>query len=144
VSLGKRTLEHVDHGKMAATFVETVAHDAVRIIARDGARQAALAIVPDEPDARRAQTIAYRTMAESELLRLERVTVDPGWLERRRVRVACSRCGESVGDERQVWVGGHALCRSCAGESYYAVAQRMNSQPAMTAVITPRTDTAES
>jgi len=120
VSLGKRTLKHVDHGKMAATFADTVTREAVRVLARDDARPAV--VVAGEPDARRAQTIAYRTMPEDRLLRLERVTVDPGWLDRRRVRVACTQCGEGVNYEREVRAGGRVLCRGCAGESYYAPA----------------------
>jgi formylmethanofuran dehydrogenase subunit E len=120
VSLGKRTLKHVDHGKMAATFADTRTGQAVRVVARDDAR--ALAVVPGEPDARRAQTLAYRTMPEDRLLRLERVIVEPGWLDRRRVRVACTQCGEGVNYEREVRAGGRVLCRACAGESYYAPA----------------------
>jgi formylmethanofuran dehydrogenase subunit E len=103
------------------TFVDTAGRDAVRVLARDEARQAALAMAPHESDPRRAQTLAYRTMPEDTLLHLARVTVDPGWLERRRVRVACSRCGESVTYEREVRAGGRVVCRGCAGESYYAV-----------------------
>jgi formylmethanofuran dehydrogenase subunit E len=122
VSLGKRTLKHVDHGKMAATFADTVTGEAVRVVARDDARALAAAVVPGEPDRRRAQTAAYRTLPEDRLLRLERVVVDPGWLDRRRVRVACAQCGEGVNYEREVRAGGRVLCRACAGESYYAPA----------------------
>jgi formylmethanofuran dehydrogenase subunit E len=120
VSLGKRTLKHVDHGKMAATFADTLTGEAVRVVARDGARALAARMAPDEPDPRRAQMIAYRTMPEDRLLRLERVVVDPGWLDRRRVRVACAQCGESVNYQREVRAAGRVLCRACAGESYYA------------------------
>jgi formylmethanofuran dehydrogenase subunit E len=120
VSLGKRTLKHVDHGKMAATFADTVTREAVRVLARDDARAAA--VIAGEPDARRAQTVAYRTMPEDRLLRLERVTVDPGWLDRRRARVACAQCGEGVNYEREMRLGGRVLCRGCAGESYYSPA----------------------
>ena len=38
VSLGKRTLKHVDYGKMAATFVDTASGRAVRVAAREDAR----------------------------------------------------------------------------------------------------------
>ena len=37
-SLGKRTLKHMDYGKMAATFVNVPAGEAVRVAARDDAR----------------------------------------------------------------------------------------------------------
>jgi formylmethanofuran dehydrogenase subunit E len=121
VSLGKRTLKHVDFGKTAATFVDVVAREAVRVVARDDARELAGAAAPAERDARRAQTVAYRTLPEARLLRLERVVVDPGWLDRRRRRVFCAQCGEGVHYEREVREGGRVLCRACAGDSYYAV-----------------------
>ncbi len=134
VSLGKRTLKHVDYGKTAATFVDTVTREAVRVVARDDARELAGSVTPWGRDARRAQTAAYRTLPEDRLLRLERVTVDPGWLDRRRVRIFCAQCGEGVNYEREVRAGGRVLCRACAGESYYAVIEAAGS---MTAVITP-------
>jgi formylmethanofuran dehydrogenase subunit E len=122
VSLGKRTLKHVDHGKMAATFVDAVTGHAVRVVARDDARQLARFVAPWESDPRRAQTAAYRTIPENKLLRLERVTVDPRWLQRRRVRVSCERCGEDVNYESEIQTGDRVVCRACAGESYYTVA----------------------
>jgi len=137
VSLGKRTLKHVDYGKTAATFVDTVTRHAVRVVARDDARELAGSVTPGERDARRAQTIAYRTLPEDRLLRLERVTVDPGWLDRRRVRVFCAKCGEGVNYEREVRASARVLCRACAGESYYVVCDPAVAE-SMTAVIASR------
>jgi formylmethanofuran dehydrogenase subunit E len=137
VSLGKHTLKHVDYGKTAATFVDVHSGEAVRVVARDDARALAAALAPHEPDRRRAQTEAYRTMPEPALLRLERVTVDPGWLGRSRRRVSCGRCGEGITYQREVAVGGRILCRACAGESYYAPAGTM------TGVIPPSTESAD-
>lgn len=128
VSLGKRTLKHVDHGKMAATFVDAVTGTAVRVVARDDARAVAAAAAPAGADPRQVQITAYRTMPEDRLLRVERVVVDPGRLHRRRVRVACGQCGEGVNYEREVRAAGRVLCRACAGDTYYTAA--------MTAVIT--------
>jgi formylmethanofuran dehydrogenase subunit E len=121
VSLGKRTLKHVDHGKTAATFVDTTTGAAVRVAAREEARELARALVPGEPDLRRAQTVAYRTLDEASLLALAPVAVDPAWLGRRRRRVRCASCGEGVTYEREVRVGDRTLCRACAGERYYTV-----------------------
>ena len=84
VSLGKRTLKHVDHGKAAATFVDTVTGAAVRVAVREEARELARFLAPTEPDPRRAQTAAYARLAEAKLLKLERVAVDPSWFARRR------------------------------------------------------------
>jgi formylmethanofuran dehydrogenase subunit E len=119
VSLGKRTLKHVDHGKTAATFVDTLSGAAVRVAAREEARALARLAVPAEPDPRRAQTAAYRTLPEHDLLKLQAVTVDPAWLPRRRVRVTCAACGEAVHYQREVRVCDRVLCRACAGDRYY-------------------------
>ena len=137
VSLGKRTLKHVDHGKMAATFVDTVAGAAVRVAAREEARELARLIAPWELDPRRAQTAAYRMLADTKLLKLEAVAVNSAWLGRRRVRVRCEACGEGVNYQREVRVGDRVLCRACAGDRYYTVLSA-DADPAMTDVITAR------
>jgi formylmethanofuran dehydrogenase subunit E len=122
VSLGKRTLKHLDYGKMAATFADVLTGDAVRVVARDDARVHATEWAPHEVDPRRSQVAAYQVMPESVLLTLQRVTVKPGWLDRKRVRVLCAACGEGVNYERAVTVDGATLCRPCGGDTYYAVA----------------------
>jgi formylmethanofuran dehydrogenase subunit E len=119
VSLGKRTLKHVDYGKMAATFVNVSRGTAVRVLARDDARARVPAWAPGEADPRRAQIAAYRIMPEPELLRIERVMVAPGWLDRPRGRVPCDGCGEDVNYRRETVVNARVLCRPCAGEGYY-------------------------
>jgi formylmethanofuran dehydrogenase subunit E len=58
-------------------------------------------------------------MPEPLLLRLQSVAVKPGWLDRRRVRVACAGCGEGINYEREIIAAGRPLCRPCAGDSYY-------------------------
>src|SRR3989338_9830799 len=62
VSLGKRTLKHLDYGKMAATFVNMVSGTAVRVAARDTARALAASYAPGQSDARQAQIQAYQIM----------------------------------------------------------------------------------
>ena len=118
VSVGKRTLKHLDYGKMAATFVDTVNLTAVRVAARDDARLFADQWAPDAADARSAQTAAYRVMPEPLLLRIEPVEISPGWLDRRRVRVLCEACGEGINYQREVIIAGRTLCRPCSGENY--------------------------
>jgi formylmethanofuran dehydrogenase subunit E len=121
VSLGKRTLRLVDHGKAAATFVDSITGAAVRIAAREEARELARFVAPTEPDVRRAQAAAYGRLAEARLLKIDAVTVDPAWLADSRARVRCEACGEGVNHQREVRAGGRTLCRACAGERYYAV-----------------------
>jgi formylmethanofuran dehydrogenase subunit E len=112
-SLGKRTLKHLDYGKMAATFVNVTTGKAVRVVARDDARERAGLYALGVEDPRKAQIAAYETMREAELLRLEPVVIKPGWLDRQRVRVACQICGEGVNYGREVLSDGCTLCRSC-------------------------------
>jgi formylmethanofuran dehydrogenase subunit E len=76
---------------------------------------------PDRARSKRAQAAAYGRLAESNLLKIEGVAVDPAWLPRRRGRGRREACGEGVNDEREVRVGGRTLCRGCAGERYYTV-----------------------
>ena len=121
VSLGKRTLKYLDYGKMAATFVNVRSSQAIRVAARESARERAREWAPLAGTAREAQITAYRCMPEKELLALELVRINPGWLDRRRVRVRCAACGEGINDEREVSVDGRALCRPCSGLSYYAL-----------------------
>ena len=120
VSLGKRTLKHLDYGKMAATFVDVETSRAVRIVARDDARARALEWAPDIDDPRRAQMAAYRVMPDAELLRITPVTIEPGWLDRPRMRLFCARCGEGINYGLEVHVGSRPVCRPCAGGAYYA------------------------
>ncbi|HEU5395293.1 MAG TPA: FmdE family protein, partial [Candidatus Methylomirabilis sp.] len=101
VSLGKRTLKHLDYGKMAATFAMVTTGEAVRVVALDEARDLVGAYAPGVAAPREAQIAAYRVMPEADLLRIEPVTVEPGWLDRRRVRVPCQLCGEGVNYGRE-------------------------------------------
>lgn len=120
VSLGRRTLKHLDYGKMAATFVNLSTNTAVRVVARDSARELVTAWAPGEPAPRRAQIAAYQVMPERDLLSISPVRIAPGWLDRRRVRVFCDGCGEGINYEREVSVDGRSLCLPCSGTRYYS------------------------
>ena len=67
LSLGKRTLKYLDYGKTAATFVSAATGCAVRVAAREDAREGAMRLVPAEADRRRAMLAAYRVMSEASL-----------------------------------------------------------------------------
>lgn len=121
VSIGKRTLKHMDYGKMAATFVDMEHERAVRVVARDDARARAAEWAPPNLDQREIQIEAYRVMPADVLLSIASVRILPGWLDRRRVRKPCAACGEGINYEREVVVNGHPLCRACAGDSYYVL-----------------------
>ena len=128
--LGKRTLKHVDYGKMGATFLDTSTGRAVRIAARPDSREKAAALFPHAENAKDAQMSAYRTLPDEELFSVERVAVDlpPEDLPGRPVsRVLCSRCGEEISDRREVLEGDVALCRACAHGPYYRVVDSPDS-----------------
>jgi len=121
--LGRRTLKYVDYGKVAATFVDVETGRAVRVLARDEARE----LVDDyingvDLPKYEAQLQAYQMMPEDDLFVVMPVRVEipiedrPGRPVR---RVTCAACGEGVNDGREMIVDGRTVCRACAGESYY-------------------------
>ena len=140
-SLGKRTLKHVDYGKMAATFVNVATGEALRVVARDDARERAGAYANGVTDPRKAQIAAYRMMPEPELLSLTPVVIQPGWLDRQRGRVACQICGEGVNYGREVLSeDGLTLCRPCFRGGYYL--RRIDCPPTTPAEVSGRVHTA--
>jgi len=119
--LGKRTLKHVDNGKLAATFLNTETGEAVRVLARADSRERAAEAFPGM-ERHAAQMEAYGTLPEEALFAVERVSVTLGELDRPGkplVRVTCTACGEEVSDGRHVEGDDGPLCRSCAGGAYY-------------------------
>lgn len=120
--LGKRTLKYVDYGKVAATFLNQQTGEAVRVVAREDAREAAWGYAPAGLDKKWTQMHAYRVMPDAELFTVARVQLAvpledlPG---RPRRRVTCEACGEGVNDGREVLRDGLTLCRACATGAYY-------------------------
>lgn len=120
--LGKRTLKFVDYGKMAATFLNTADDRAVRVLARDDARDRVWAYVPPGASKKEAQLEAYKAMPEDELFVITPVGIElaeedqPGHPVS---RVICDQCGEGVNDRREVRQTGRTLCRACDGGAYY-------------------------
>ncbi len=124
--LGKRALKFRDWGKVAATFVDKESGRAVRIAARESAKELARQRYPELPTRNEQQMRAYRELREDELFDIQRVRVElppeelPGY---KGERVVCERCGEGINFRREVRRDGHVLCRACAGESYYTPAE---------------------
>jgi formylmethanofuran dehydrogenase subunit E len=120
--LGKRTMKHVDYGKLAATFIDLHNNNAVRVVAREDARQKASLYAPLACSKHETQVAAYKVMADDELFHVEPVRVKipmenmPGPPLQ---RVICDKCGEGVNDFRDVEIAGKILCRACAYGSYY-------------------------
>jgi formylmethanofuran dehydrogenase subunit E len=123
--LGKRALKFRDFGKAAATFCDLRENRAVRIAARESSKERARSLYPEIVDKNEQQMHAYREMPDEELFSVEWVRVAigaedlPGY---KAPRVECTQCGEGVSFGREVVRDGRAVCRACAGESYYGPA----------------------
>lgn len=120
--LGKRALKFRDWGKVAATFVDVISGKAVRVAAKESSKNLARQMHPEIDNKNEQQMLAYREMSDSDLFTTQWVKVDlapeefPGY---KGERIACDRCGEGINFRREVRRHGKALCRACAGESYY-------------------------
>lgn len=125
--LGRRTLKHVDYGKMAATFLDTKTGRAVRVVALEESRDRVGAYAPEAQDKDEAQRLAYARMPEAELLRVQEVSLTPPVEDlpgHPRGRVLCAACGEGINDGREVAQDGRVLCRACAFGAYYQPLRR--------------------
>jgi formylmethanofuran dehydrogenase subunit E len=119
--LGKRALKFRDWGKVAATFCDLQTGRAVRVAAKESSKQAAREMFPDLPK-EEGQQKAYAQLSDEILFHTQWVKVEihpedlPGF---QGPRVVCAQCGEGINFKREVTLNGRALCRSCAGETYY-------------------------
>jgi formylmethanofuran dehydrogenase subunit E len=118
-TLGKRSMKLMNYGKMAATFVNLETGKALRVVAKEEARNMAREYFPEIQDKYHCQIEAYRIMPDIELFHSESVTVElpedemPG---SRPGRACCEICGE--------WFylrDGHCthLCIACKKGAYY-------------------------
>jgi formylmethanofuran dehydrogenase subunit E len=120
--LGKRALKFRDFGKVAATFCDLREDRAVRILARESAKNLACERYPGIDNKNQQQMRAYREMTDGELFEIQWVRVQvqpedlPGYKSERPL---CADCGEPVSFRREVVREGRTLCRACAGERYY-------------------------
>jgi formylmethanofuran dehydrogenase subunit E len=120
--LGKRALKFRDFGKTAATFCDLQEDRAVRVAARESAKDRARELYPEIAAKNEQQMRAYREMRDEELFDLQWVRVRlgpedlPGY---KAPRTICAECGEGIQFRREVLREGRVLCRACAGERYY-------------------------
>jgi formylmethanofuran dehydrogenase subunit E len=120
--LGKRTLKHIDYGKCACTFVDVSTGRAIRLLARDDARNHVWRYVSLSLSKNEAQREAYKVMPDEELFIIQEVMVEIPDYDRPGKpisRVSCAICGEGINDKREVRLDGQMICRACAHGSYY-------------------------
>ncbi len=126
---GKRSMKILDHGKMAATFVNLKTGKAVRVAAknRDGNKVTTREEIEQSP-----HTDAYAMTPIEELFETREVRVElkPEDMPGKPLRiVTCEGCGERVMDMREEHKDGKVLCRTCAsGKTYYAIVKNSPGQ----------------
>ena len=123
--LGNRTLKFRDWGKMAATFLDLTRNRAYRVAALESVETEALRSFVGL-SRNLALVEAYKNFADEKLFKWQRAIVNfspedlPGY---RATRVLCDTCGEGIGFGRELRKGGATLCRACAGDAYWKLAE---------------------
>lgn len=120
--LGRRTMRLVDHGKVAATLVDTRTGQAVRVRPQTDLRARVRAGRPEGQKRYQAYLAAYQTWPDAELFDVQPVTLTldlAALISAPGKRAVCEGCGEEIVNEREVQRGGALLCRGCAGEAYF-------------------------
>jgi formylmethanofuran dehydrogenase subunit E len=127
VKLGRRSLKFVDHGIMAATFVNLETGKAFRIVSTESSRELAGQYAPGIDDPKKQQLEGYKMMPDDLLFTVEEVIVDvpvhdmPGPTK---FKAQCEACGQVVRDKKEVMLGGRVLCKPCAHGAYYRPANQ--------------------
>jgi formylmethanofuran dehydrogenase subunit E len=120
--VGRRNMRVEDFGKMAATFVDVVTREAIRIVPSRESRVRAKEYMPELSNRWQAQLQAYKIMPAEELFTVTPVTLAVSLdkiLSRHGLRVLCELCGEEIMNGREEMVDGRSICRGCAGQAYY-------------------------
>lgn len=120
--VGRRTLRIEDYGKTAASFIDSLTEQAVRITPCAGIRELAWDYVPSARNKWEAQLVGYQHIPDALLLdwqHIELTTAIKQIIGQAGKRVNCEICGEEIINQRDVIREGTVLCRSCAGASYY-------------------------
>ncbi len=123
VKLGRRSLKFMDYGIMAATFKNLETGKSFRVISTEESRDLASVYAPEVEGKGARQIAAYKRMPDSVLFRVQKVNVHltefdlPGPTRR---KVACSRCGQVIRDNREVEIEGMPVCRPCTSGAYFS------------------------
>jgi formylmethanofuran dehydrogenase subunit E len=123
--VGRRTLRVEDFGKAAATFVDTVTGQSVRIAPAGEARALAWQYAPEASNKWEAYLVGYQHMPDDQLLAWQRVELNISIetiVGRAGHPSVCQVCHEEIINQREVVRDGSILCRACAGQAYYTVA----------------------
>ena len=117
----RRTLHIEDYGKTAATFVDTLTEQAIRIVPQNNIRERSWEYAPAVRNKWEAQLIGYQHIPDELLFRWQQVellTPIKQIIGQAGRRVSCEICGEEIINQREVIREGTVLCKPCAGISY--------------------------
>ncbi|WP_328774711.1 FmdE family protein [Deinococcus aquaedulcis] len=120
--LGRRTMRLVDHGKVAATFVDTRTGQAVRMAPRPDLRERVRAGRPEGQKRWDAYMAAYQSWPDDALFTVQPVTLTidlAALISVAGKRAVCDTCGEEIINEREVRGETGVQCRACAGDTYW-------------------------
>ena len=129
---GRRTLNVVDFGKVAATFIDTQNDRAIRIFPNPNSRKDWINYAPSAPDRWHGYLQAYQVMPDEELMVASPVQLNFSMdeiISSADARAICERCGEEIINDRQILVDDSTLCRACAGEAYYRLSTQTKAEP---------------
>jgi formylmethanofuran dehydrogenase subunit E len=122
--LGRRTLRCVDYGKVAATFIDTLTSEALRIHPSEESRQLVASYAPTAVDRWHAYLEGYQIIPADELLMVESVRL-VGSVEDLVSgpdhKAICAICREEIFNEREIVKDGQVLCRGCAEQAYFVL-----------------------
>ncbi len=120
--IGGRNLWVEDFGKVAATFINSLTHEAIRIVPRPECRQQAFNYAQEASNRWEAQLTGYQRMPMDELFYMQPVKlIKPleDWISQPWRKAICDGCAEEINNGREVRDNEMVLCRACAGEAYY-------------------------
>lgn len=117
-----RTLRIEDYGKIAATFINVLTGQAVRLAPRLDIRQRVYDYATGETRHYLAQLLADQIMPDVKLLAIQSVQLKipvEKLVSRAGVRVNFETCGKEIINERETIVDERVLCQACAFGGYY-------------------------
>ena len=130
--VGRRTLRVEDYGKTAASFIDSLTEQAIRIAPRLNIRELAWDYAPSARNKWEAQLIGYQHIPDELLFHWQWVELTVpvrqivGQAGR---RAACEICGEEIINQREVVCGEAVLCKTCAGEAYFRAVSITTTHP---------------
>ncbi|MGI8406245.1 MAG: FmdE family protein [Thermomicrobiales bacterium] len=119
--LGRRTMRCVDYGKIAATFIDTLSGEAVRLHPSSVSRERASHYAPSAQSRWHAYLEGYQVMPAEDLLVAERVV--PTFSVEQLVsspdrKALCDVCHEEIINGRGIVSDASVVCHGCVSGSY--------------------------